>query len=117
MFQSEHQTKSRHYNSKYCHSGCPMCSNRELRRGNIIPMGVFKGRPVTKVVHPLKYKCGGARKVQYIIHNEDGPEVTSVLLQLSGDVESNPGPGNKLSALHVYNSIQSIKLPFWCSSE
>ena len=70
-----------------------MCSHHELGRGCIIPESVFEGIPATKVCHPLKHKCLGARKVEYILHHEDGPKIVTMLLLLSGDVETNPGPG------------------------
>ena len=91
LVQSEEQSKSCHHNSKLC--GCSMCSHHELGKGCVIPGSVFEGIPATKVCHPLKHKCLGARKVEYIIHNQDGPKYVTMLLLLSGDVETNPGPG------------------------
>ena len=84
---------SRQYCSKYCYSGCSMCSDRELGKGCVVPAGFYRGKPVTKVCHPLKYKCCGARRVQYILYDQEGPKVISLLLLLSGDIETNPGPG------------------------
>jgi hypothetical protein len=45
------------------------------------------------VCFPLKHRCCGVRKVQYHFHHEDCPNVVTILLMLSGDVETNPGPG------------------------
>ena len=79
-----------------------MCSHHELGKGCVIPESIFEGIPATKVCHPLKHKCLGVRKVEYILHDEDGPKIVTMLLLLSGDVEKNPGPGNHLhSMLHV----------------
>lgn len=94
---------SRHYISKYCYSGCSMCSDHELGKGCVVSEGFYRGAPVTRVCHPLKSKCCGARKVQYILHHEDSPKVISLLLLLSGDVETNPGPGK--SALTCIRTI------------
>ena len=84
-----------------------MCSNRELGKGCVISESV-EGIPATKLCHPLKHKCLGARKVEYILHHEDGPKIVTMLLLLSGDVETNPGPGiiiiltkNTIYAIHV----------------
>ena len=62
-------------------------------KGCVIPESVFNGTLATKVCHPLKHKCRGARKVEYILLDEDGPKIVTMLLLLSGDVETNPGPG------------------------
>ena len=94
LVQSEEQSTSRHHNSKLCYGDCSMCSHHELGKGCVISESVFEGIPATKVCHPLKLKCVGARKVEYILHDEDGPKIVTMLLLLSGDVESNPGPGN-----------------------
>ena len=92
--QSEDQYTSHHYNSKCCYSGCSMCSDPVLGRGSVSHEGFLEGAPVTKVCHPLSHKCCGRRKVQYIFHRKDGAAVIfHILLLLSGDVETNPGPG------------------------
>ena len=95
LIQSEEQSMSRHHNSKLCYGGCSVCSHHELGKGCVIPRSVFGGIPATKVCHLLKHKCLGARKVKYIIHDQDGPKIVTMLLLLSGDVETNPGPGIK----------------------
>ena len=87
LVQSEAQSTSRHHHSKLCYS---VCSHHELGKRSVIPGSVFEGIPATKVCHPLKHKCLGARKV---IHDQDGPKIVTMLLLLSGDVETNPGPG------------------------
>jgi hypothetical protein len=91
--QSEDQYISHHCISKCCYSGCSMCSDHVLGRGSVNQEGFFKGAPVTRVCHPLNRNCCGRRRVQYIFQEEDGPKVISLLLLLSGDVETNPGPG------------------------
>ena len=96
LVQSEEQSMSCHHHSKLCYS---MCSHYELGKRSVIPGSVFEGIPATKVCHPLKHKRLGARKVEYIIHDEDGPKIVTMLLLLSGDVETNPGPG-------IYNDRQ-----------
>jgi hypothetical protein len=75
-----------------------MCSDHVLGRGSVNHEGFFKGSPVTRVCYPLNHNCCGKRKVQYIFHEEDGPKVVSLLLLLSGDVETNPGPGKIISS-------------------
>lgn len=88
VVQSEEQSTSHHYNSKHCYSSC---SDPVLRKSGVI---FLNGARVTKVFQPLKQRCCGTRKVQCIFHHEDGDKVISLLLLLSGDVETNPGPGN-----------------------
>ena len=93
VVQSREQSSSRDYSSKCCYSGCSMCSDHELGKGRIASECVFEGRPATKVCFPLKHRCCGVRKVQYVFHHEDHANIVTVLLMLSGDVETNPGPG------------------------
>ena len=93
VVQSREQSSSRHYSSKCCYSGCSMCSDHELGKGRIVPESVFEGKPATKICFPLKHRCCGVRKVQYVFHDEDRPNTVTILLMLSGDVETNPGPG------------------------
>ena len=90
LVQSEEQSMSCHHHSKLCYS---VCSHYELGKRSVIPGSVFEGIPATKVCHPLKHRRLGERKVEYIIHDEDGPKIVTMLLLLSGDVETNPGPG------------------------
>jgi hypothetical protein len=70
-----------------------MCADHVLGKGNVSHEGFIEGAPVTRIYQPLKHRCCGRRKVHYILHEEDGPKVISLLLLLSGDVETNPGPG------------------------
>ena len=96
LVQSEEQSMSCNHHSKLCYS---VCSHHELGERFVIPGSVFEAVLATKVCHPLKHKCHGARKVEYIIHDEDGLKIVTMLLLLSGDVETNPGPG-------IYNDRQ-----------
>ena len=92
--QSEEQSLSRHYSSKFCYSHCSMCSHRSFRNGGIITSGSSNGQaPITVICPPLKHKCCGSRRVQVIVHNADETEALSSLILLAGDVERNPGPG------------------------
>ena len=110
LVQSEVQSTSRHHNSKLC--GCSMCSHHELGKGCDIPG--FEGIPATKVCHPLKHKCLGAREVEYIIHDEDGLKIVTMLLLLSGDVETNPGPG---ITIDKDRSKPTLSLRWWLPFE
>ena len=93
MNQSEEQSTSHHYTSKYCYGNCSLCAHRNLRNGSVSSCLTSSGVMLTRVVFPLKHKCCGMRSVQFIIHNLDGSKVCFKLLLLAGDVEINPGPG------------------------
>ena len=53
------------------------------------------------VILPLRdnWKCYRRRRVFHTVHYSDHQVVTSLLLILAGDVETNPGPGE--SNVHV----------------
>ena len=94
--ESEGTTKTRFRNGPHC--SCTMCTNHPngctIRRGNI-----------STVILPLRdnWKCYRRRRVLQTVHYSDHQVVTSLLLILAGDVETNPGPGEYL----VESSISS----------
>ena len=86
MTESEGTTKTRFRNGPHC--SCTMCTNH--RYGCIIRNG-----NVSTVILPLRdnCKCYRRRRVFHTVHYSDHQVVTSLLLILAGDVETNPGPG------------------------
>jgi hypothetical protein len=84
VVQSKDESTSRHSNSKCCYNRS-ICTDPALGKGCVITEAFSEGMPF-----PLSSKCCGAKEV----HCKDGPKVVAFLLLLSGDVETNPGPGN-----------------------
>ena len=84
--ESEGTTKTRFRNGPHC--SCTMCTNH--RNGCTITRG-----NVSMVILPLRdnWKCYRRRRVLHTVHYSDHKVVTSLLLILAGDVETNPGPG------------------------
>jgi hypothetical protein len=64
------------------------CHCHLFGKGSVNQEGFSKGAPV------IRDNYWERRKVQSISHKKDDAKVVSLILLLSGDVETNPGPGN-----------------------
>ena len=113
--ESEEQASSRHYISKNCCGNYSMCTHPHLRNGSVVTRVSSRGVPVTMVVSPLKSKCCGIRKVQYIMHEDaEHSTVISGLILLAGDVETNPGPGMFQGSMSICTYACCMHAHYFC---